>query len=395
MSEPGARAALTTAALLAAALAAAEPPTLALSPGPHAVGFRVLNQRDASRRLADGSLRPVQVGVWYPAAPDPAAPAMRYRDYVRVAARERSLAPLAPADEEDALARYHAFLESRGLPSAGIDEWLAVPMLARADARAEGGRFPVVLLAAGTGGALPDQAALGEALAGHGYVAATTPSPVRLGARMEGEADVPVMAEEQARDLEIALGAVSARAWTDAERAGVVGYSFGARPALLLAGRRPALRALVSLDGGIGSAAAKGWLAPNALDRAALATPILHVYEEADDDARPDFALLASLTAAPRTLARVEGLRHLDFITAGLASASLVGLGGPVPARAEALRAVFAATCAFLDAHVAGRPSAWEALAGGDAGRVGPLRIVPFGHTPPSGPPSSRPHPGS
>jgi uncharacterized protein (DUF3084 family) len=92
----------------------------------------------------------------------------------------------------------------------------------------------------------------------------------------------------------------------------------------------------------------------------------------------------------------VEGLRHLDFITAGLASASLAGLGGPVAARAEALRAVFAATCAFLDAHVAGRPSAWEALARGDTTGAGPLRIVPFGRTPPSGPPPSpRPHPGS
>ena len=38
--------------------------------GPHSVGFRVLGARDASRRL-EGAARPVQMGVWYPAAGAP------------------------------------------------------------------------------------------------------------------------------------------------------------------------------------------------------------------------------------------------------------------------------------------------------------------------------------
>ncbi len=366
---------------LAAALAAAgEPLPLALSPGPHPVGFRVLNRRDSTRRGQDGALRAVQVGVWYPAVPDPAAPALRYGDYVRVATRERDLAALAPAAEEDALARYRTFLAGNGLSPAGIDEWLQAPMLARAEARAAAGRFPVLLLAAGMGGAVQDQAALGESLAGHGYVVATTPSPVRLGSRMESEADVPVMAEEQARDLEVALEAVAARSVSDAARVGLIGYSFGARPALLLAGRHPGFRALVSLDGGIGSAAAKGWLAPRALDRAALQTPILHVYEETDEDARPDFDLLASLSRAPRTLAKVDGLRHLDFITFGLASSSLASLGGPDEGKAAALRAVFALIGAFVDAYVRGDGGAWREIAAGKgAGGASPVRVTPFG----------------
>jgi dienelactone hydrolase len=361
---------------------------LGLPPGPHEVGFRVWNHRDATRRAADGSLRPVQVSVWYPAMrlTRLTAPTLRYRDYVRVSTRERTLVPPTPEGENEALGRYRAFLAGTGVPAAGIEAWLDAPMLARADTPAEEGRFPVVLVAQGMGGAVQDQAALGEALASHGYVVATTPSPVRLGARMEGDADVPGFAEEQARDLDAALSVLAARALADTTRAGVVGYSFGARPALLLAGRRPRLRALVSLDGGIGSAAAKGWLAPRALDRASLRTPILHVYEEEDPEVRPDFDLLASLRSAPRTLARVDGLRHLDFITYGLATATLSGLGGPDERRASAWRAVVDLTRAFLDAHVSGRPEAWEKAAG--AG--GPLRVTPFG----SGPrprPSPRP----
>jgi len=361
-------------------LRAADAPPLAVETGPHPVGFRVFNHRDATRRLADGSLRPVQVGVWYPAQ-GAAGPGLRYRDYVLVAARERTLEPLAADGERTALDRYRAFLAGNGVAAAGIDDFLQAPMLAHVDAPPAPGSFPIVLLAEGMGGAVQDQAALGESLASYGYVVATTSSPVRLGARMESDADVPVMAEEQAHDLEVALSVVAPRAMADPARTAVIGYSFGARPALLLAGRHHACRALVSLDGGIGSAQAKGWLAPRALDRGALRTPILHVYEEADESARPDFELLASLVHAPRTLARVDGLRHLDFITFGLASATLPSLGGPDAQRAAALRAVFALTRAFLDAHVSDKPETWRDAT--DARALGGLvRVTPFGGRP-------------
>jgi dienelactone hydrolase len=363
----------------AGAASAADRAPLALSPGPHAVGFRVFNQRDASRRLADGSLRPIQVSVWYPTADgvDGSEP-LRYRDYVMVAARERTLQPLAPAASDEALSGYTAFLARNGVSAGGVKDLLDQPMLARSEAAPAKGAFPLVLFATGMGGAVQDQAAFAEALASHGYVVATTPSPVRLGARMESDQDVPAMAEEQARDLEVALSLLAGRSWVDAAHVAAAGYSFGARPALLLAGRHPAMRALVSLDGGIGSAAAKGWLSPRALDRAALRTPILHVYEEEDEAMRPDFELLASLARTRRTLARVEGLRHLDFVTFGLASATLPALGGPNADRAEALRSVFTVVLAFIDARVSGRSAAWDAL---DAGSGLPrfVKLTPFG----------------
>jgi dienelactone hydrolase len=370
---------LAAAVLLGSALAA-DAPSLALDPGPHPVGFRVFNHRDATRHLADRSLRPVQVSVWYPAASGAGAP-LTYHDYVLVAAREKTLVPLSADGERQALDGYRAFLTRNGVPAAGIEEWLRSSMIARPEVAPAPGRFPIVLIAQGTGGAVPDQAALAESLATHGYVVATTPSPLRLGARMESEADVPAMAAEQARDLEVALSVVAPRAMADSTRTAVIGYSFGARPALLLAGRHPAWRALVSLDGGIGSAEAKGWLGPRALDRAALRTPILHVYEEEDESAHPDFDLLASLVHSPRTLARVEGLRHLDFITFGLAAATLPSLGRADAARVAALRAVFALTRGYLDAHVSGRPQDWtDAMDASTAG--GHVRVTPFGSRP-------------
>ena len=87
------------------------------------------------------------------------------------------------------------------------------PDTRRAHAPSAAGRFPVLLLGPGMGGAVQDQAALAESLASQGYVVATTPSPVRLGARMESDADVPAMADEQARDLEVALEILTPRRW--------------------------------------------------------------------------------------------------------------------------------------------------------------------------------------
>lgn len=344
-------------------LAGLDAAPLAVAPGPHAVGFRVVNVQDAARRMPAGALRPVQVSVWYPAQPGAAEAPLRYRDYVVAAGSEATLAPLDAAARQAASERYAGFLERNGVPRAGIDEWLDAPMRARRDAAALPGPFPLVLLAQGMGGAVHDQAALGEHLASHGYVVATTPSPVRLGVPMESDADVLPMAKEQARDLGIALERLRTAPNVDAARRAVVGYSFGGRAALLLAVPRTGLRALVSLDGGIGTSAAKGWLPPAALNRGAVRLPILHVHTEGDPAAVPDFTLLRSLRHAPRTLARVADMAHLDFITFGVASAALPSLGASDrEGRAARLQAVFTLTRAFLDAHLKGDPAAWDAL---------------------------------
>lgn len=305
---------------------------LALPPGPHAVGFTVIERRDPVRRLADGTARPLLVSLWYPATAA-GGPALRYRDYVLVA---------------EPLEGYRQFLAGNGLTAAAIDAWLDTPLTARRDAPAARGRFPVVLIATGTGGAVQDEAALGEYLASHGYLAATMPSPMRLGSRLESEADVGPRAAEQADDLEHALALVRARPAAHRAAAAIVGYSFGGRAALLLAARRRDIRALVSLEGGIASAEAKDWL-PAQFPRATLRTPILHLYGEAP----PDFALLDSLKRAPQRRVKHDGLGHLDFITFGLARAMLPAMAGPgAAARLRELRAVAAETLAFLDKEV-------------------------------------------
>ena len=304
--------------------------TLGVGPGLHRVGLRLVE--------------PATV-VWYPAERRIPAPPMKYRDYVLLALRDT-------APEASGAARtiddYAAFLVSKGMPPAGLQAWLDAPMAAIRDAAPVPGRFPVVVIAPGYGGAVHDEAVLGEFLASHGYVVAVESSPGWRGRRMASDADVLPVAREQAGWLAAMLDRVRALPGADASRAAVVGYSFGARAGLLVAAQRREVRALVSLAGGIGSSEGKGWLPPEALDRARFTTPILHVYDDADTAIPPDFTLLDSLVRARRNRTRVPGLGHFDLITLGLARARLPELGAADPGQAARIEHVLEMVRAFL-----------------------------------------------
>lgn len=369
--------------LLAATPAAAtDAPALwgRLTPGPRPVGFTVLRHRDAARTMPDGSRRPIQISFWYPAAPGvdtPGAP-LRYADYVLVSAGETTLADPTPAEATAALAAYRRFLTSNGVPEAGVTAWMEAPLHALRDAPAVRMPFPLVLIAQGNGGAVQDQAVLGEFLASHGFVVATCPSPVRLGARMESDADVLPVADAQALDLAVVVSVLRRHPSVDARRLGVVGYSFGARAALLWAARQPAAKALVSLDGGIGTASGGPWLTAAALDRARFRVPILHVYEEVDEFMRPDFTLFDRIAAEQLRL-KVTGLHHMDLITLGFASASLPELGMPAPERAalgDRLAATFTYALRFLQARVSGDAAAQRFVAKGPSANGYPAALL-------------------
>src|SRR5205085_6233007 len=130
------------------------------------------------RRLPSGGPRPITVGVWYPAR-STSAPHLTYREY---------FSPAEPGGRE--LDEFVAFLGSHGAPPAAVQEWLDAPMLAARDAPPVGGRFPLVLLAQGNGQTLRDQAPLAEYLAGHGYVVATSPSPMLITGPLTDDADI-------------------------------------------------------------------------------------------------------------------------------------------------------------------------------------------------------------
>lgn len=354
-------AAVLAASVLAAPVAGAEYP----------VGFRVIEKRDATRSQKDApGGRPVPIALWYPAkaALGTGAPRMRYRDYVMLGLSEKTLAPPEPAAVEQMLAEYRKFLGATGVEPSDADSLLATPLRAVRDAPSAGDGFPLVLLAPGNAQSADDMAALGEALAARGFLAASVPSPTRISGPMQSEADIPDKADEQATDLAFARHALSRQAREG--RFGVVGHSFGARSAVLLAMRDAEAAGIVSLDGGIGSKTGAGMLEKSrGFSRERMRAPLLHFYEELDPQMAPDFALIRSLDRADRWLVRTEGLHHIHFTTIG----DLVE-GSPALFRATSAtgetRAAWAAVLAATESFLAECLAPAEAGAGAEPWQV-------------------------
>ena len=261
-----------------------------LTPGQFGVGFRHL----------DGNPR---VDVWYPSADT--GRRLIYRDYVGAAT--------------DGLVN---FLRNTGVGSATADSFVNSPLRAIENGQPLTGRFPLVLLAHGNQQDAADQAILAEFLSSNGFVVASTPSPM-LRARMERQSQLAEFAEMQAADLRAALTTVSTVVGADTSRLFLVSHSFGARSALLLAMQDPRVRAIVSLDGGIGTATGIAELRAAPSFRAeARVPPLLHVYEELDAVMKPDFAFLRTLKADTLVLEHAAALRHVHFTTFGFAAAA-------------------------------------------------------------------------
>jgi pimeloyl-ACP methyl ester carboxylesterase len=199
---------------------------------------------------------------------------------------------------------------------------------------------------------------LAEYLASHGYFVVATPSPM-VRTPMTGESQVAEFAERQARELEEALHLVGRSCPTaDLSRVGIVGHSFGARAALLLAMRNRWVRALVSLDGGIGTATASGTFrrAPS-FDTTKAVAPILHYFERLDPFMAPDFEILNGLPATVTTR-EVADMHHVHFTTLGFIAAMvpevavLTGAGKGID---QSLQRVARGALDFFETHVARR----------------------------------------
>ena len=261
-----------------------------LVPGAYQVGYERLGRA--------GGL----VHVWYPARA--AGTRLTVREYVR-ADSSRMLAFLASAKVSD--------------PTAQL--LLRQSLYASASEKALDGEFPLVLVAQGNGQDVFDQVVLCEYLASYGFVVATTPSPM-IRTPMTSDNQVGQMAAIQATQLSIAIHTVSTAHRIDVNRIGVVGHSFGARGALLLAMNNSKIKAIVSLDGGIGTAtAAESFRKAPSFSAVTALPPLLHLYETLDDFMAPDFALLRSLHFQSVTLTPVEGMHHIHFTSYGSAAA--------------------------------------------------------------------------
>lgn len=242
----------------------------------------------------------IPLSIWYPAAADPTARALTFRDYFLYS---------DPGEGGDGLEELVTAATAQGVPLERVRRTLDEEGQARWNAQPLPGRFPVVALSPGEGGPAFHLPMLCEYLAANGLVVVAVPSRVWLGAEEEEGAEALTSARD---DLLRALWLASALPDADAERLGLVGYSFGGTVAALLAMSDPEVDVLVTVDPGF--RVAENYTvfeqAP-AFDPQLLSQPFMVLYSGASPST-PDPRFLAAVAAEPLVVSFPD-LRHGDF----------------------------------------------------------------------------------
>ncbi len=343
-----------------------------LQPGPHAVGFRLLEEQDPTRVIGiPGPMsptrpRPVRVYLWYPASRASDESPVEFGRYADLS--DGDLWPgTAPGPAAECLSFSRQPL-SRSLDGERFAELMAQPTRAIENAPALPGPLPLIVFGQGLYYESPvSNALLCEFLASYGFVVATSPlagteSPlVQLNT---------IDLETAVRDLEFVVATARALPFVDRQTLGVVGFDMGAMAGLVLSMRRADVDAFASLDAALLYGHPAG-IPESAADYAPerLQVPWLHVLQKRYGERPAEFrgeSLFDSARGADRTLLLVDGVEHADFTSYALVRGRrpVAGYWGP-PAEGAARRhaAVARFLVLFLRATLMHEGASREALA--------------------------------
>jgi dienelactone hydrolase len=343
----------------AAGRAAAQSDAFGLAAGEHSVGFRLLEDVDASRVVTAGARaaqpRPIRTYLWYPAEDGGRAQAMRFGRYAELA--DGDIWPAAIGGELRERLRYANGPLARSLGDAGFAAQLARPMRAVENAAPLAGPFPLIAIGLGLYYESPISfATTAEYLAGRGFVVATAPLVGTQTALVK--LDVPDL-ETQIRDLELVIARARQFAFVDPERLGVMGFDQGGMASVVLTMRNRDVDAFVSLDTSIQYPHVSGLprSSPH-YDPRALRVPWLHAASRADGPPPPagTRSLFDEAVHSERYWLRIADLGHAEFTSYALVAGrgAAAGYWGPVTEAASAKhRAVAEWVLHFFAAHLA------------------------------------------
>ncbi|EJL27058.1 dienelactone hydrolase-like enzyme [Caulobacter sp. AP07] len=293
-------------------------------PGPYAVGLRIVEQYDYARGyrgttdtltgkpVAGERARPIQTLVWYPAT-NSSGRGTTVSDYVKLGATADDFGP-APAERaglEDNFVRTRVAT----LSSERAKAELAAPMLARRDAGAASGKFPVVIYAPSFNAEAYENADLCEYLASQGYVVIASPS---FGHASRGMTTDLEGVETQVGDIEFLIGYAHGLPQADTSRLAVAGYSWGGLANVMAAAKDSRIDALVALDGSV-----RYW--PETIKQSLFLTParvtapMLYVaarpkpIEEVSSDLNSDSSFLNKMKYADLYRVTMAPYVHADF----------------------------------------------------------------------------------
>jgi dienelactone hydrolase len=229
--------------------------TFSNPPGPHAVGVKIVQQYDRTRvfkasvDLTTGEpvqserARPIQAIVWYPAVRG--GKPITYRDYLDTIATEEDFTRGAAEVKRmtDSLVNDNA-----GTRLEVVLRDVASPMHAVRDARAEAGKYPVVIYAPSYSSDAAENVDLCEYLASHGYIVLSSAS---MGAHTLAMTIDHEGVEAQATDISYLIAYAATLPQADTSRVAAIGWSWGGLANVAAAAKDARIRALVSLDGSV------------------------------------------------------------------------------------------------------------------------------------------------
>jgi dienelactone hydrolase len=280
-----------------------------LEPGPHPVGFRLIDSR-AAERLPSDQPRALELALWYPARPG--GDAITFGEYFQLSPDLRQRSAAAGEDAED-LARTLSTAIS-GAPDAVdgevVGKALDAPMLAVRDAEPRPARHPVVLWTARYG-TTAAQAVMSEYLASHGYVVAFA-RPVegswKLPFELKSEEEKADELEAQVLDLRGAMRTLLELPEADPARRALIAWSYAGEAA----SRLQRSDAEIDLVIGLSTNLLSNWVyqtpeAEKALIHIPPRVPYVLLTEK---EGRPE--IWPSLPAGSK-FERFENLRHGNF----------------------------------------------------------------------------------
>ena len=230
------------------------------------------------------------------------------------------------------------------------DAWTRLkqtPLLARPDAPAAGGRFPLII-----GSLRPlSTSVTNEYLASHGYVVAMVD-----GEEMPAPADPGAGLDVDYRDMEFAIPELRKRPDVDGAALAALGFSGSGFSQVLLAMRHPDVDAVCDLESAIFDDRMmyplfRGW----GYETPALRVPFLHTYSvplSKRENRIGDFEAMRYSTRY-RYLVDAPGIHHWDFATEGMAASAVLGNRGPNgPALQQAFEMTNRYVLQFFNAYV-------------------------------------------
>jgi dienelactone hydrolase len=271
--------------------------------GPHSVGFHREWTLDASRVWEKSPSwgsnsgpvsRPIRVDVWFPAAATQSCKRTTLDTYLHASAPDSYFAAANGFIEGWDQASYAGLAKGE---SISVERVLSLTSHACLDGQPEQGPFPLVVYSGGWYNRSPDNVALAEYLASHGYVFAAVPL---LGAGLwtRDLSSNSAAVETQVRDLEATIGFLISHTWVDRNRIGVIGYSTGGIVAILAGARHRLIDAVVGLDPSYGGEPKKVLTSP-AFNVDKFSKPLLTLRSGNEIfTSRPRSALIAALKSA-------------------------------------------------------------------------------------------------